>query len=105
VYFPINAFSYHDLETTCYYWDYVIAYECFLAKADFIYMLYPKMFMIISFLCNGNLKYSYVFSLMTNVVLRISHKEFIGPILVIMTCYIDGPLFNNFGNAWIIFLN
>jgi hypothetical protein len=37
--------------------------------------------------------------------LRISHKNVIGPILIIRTCYLDGPLFNNLGNVWIIFLN
>jgi hypothetical protein len=36
-----NAFSYHNLETTCYFLDYVIAYEYFLIKVDFIHMLYP----------------------------------------------------------------
>jgi hypothetical protein len=40
----------------------------------YLYAL-SKMSMIISFLPNGDLKYSYVFPLMTNVILRISHKE------------------------------
>jgi hypothetical protein len=39
-----NAFSYHNLEIVCYFWDYVIAYEYFLAKADFIHMLYQNVY-------------------------------------------------------------
>jgi hypothetical protein len=50
-----NAFSYHNLENVCYFCDYVIAYKYFLANSDS--------------------KNSYVFPLMINVVLRISHKE------------------------------
>jgi hypothetical protein len=39
-----NAFSYHNLETACYFWDFDIAYEYFLAKADFIHMLFPNVY-------------------------------------------------------------
>jgi hypothetical protein len=42
---PSNiAFSYHNLEIVCYFWYYIIAYEYFLVKADFIYMLYPNVY-------------------------------------------------------------
>jgi hypothetical protein len=33
-----------QFETTCYLCDYVIAYEYFLVKADFIYVLYPMIY-------------------------------------------------------------
>jgi hypothetical protein len=39
-----NAFSSPNLEIAYYFWDYVIAYEYFLTKADFIYMLYPNVY-------------------------------------------------------------
>jgi hypothetical protein len=32
------------LETIYRLWDYVIAYECFLAKADLIHILYPNVY-------------------------------------------------------------
>jgi hypothetical protein len=69
-----NAFSYHNLETACYYWDYVIAYEYFLPKL-ILFICSTQISMIILFLPNSDLKYSYVFPLMTNVVLTISHKK------------------------------
>jgi hypothetical protein len=46
-----------QFENCLLFWDYVIAYEYILAKADFIYMLFPNI-MIISFLPNGDSKYS-----------------------------------------------
>jgi hypothetical protein len=97
-----NAFSYHNLEIACYFWDYVIAYEYFLAKADFIHML--QMSMIILFLSNRDSIYNYVFPLMTNVVFwEYPIKNVIGLSLITRTCYLDGPLFNNPGNIGVIF--
>jgi hypothetical protein len=32
------------MEIVCYFWDYIIAYEYFLAKADLIHMLYPNIY-------------------------------------------------------------
>jgi hypothetical protein len=58
----------------CYFWDYVITYEYFLSKAD-LFIFSTQMSVIILFLPNGDSKYSYVFPLITNVVLRLSHKE------------------------------
>jgi hypothetical protein len=39
-----------------------------------LFVCSTQMFMIISFLPNGDLKHTYVFPLMINVFLRISHK-------------------------------
>jgi hypothetical protein len=39
-----NAFSHHNLETTCHLWDYEIAYEYFLVKVDLIQMLYLNIY-------------------------------------------------------------
>jgi hypothetical protein len=60
--------------TVCYFWAYVITYEYFLSKAD-LFIFSTQMSVIILFLSNGDSKYSYVFPLITNVVLRLSHKE------------------------------
>jgi hypothetical protein len=56
----------------CY--NYVITYEYFLTKAD-LFICSTQMSIIILFLRNGDSKYIYIFSLMINVTLRISHKE------------------------------
>jgi hypothetical protein len=39
-----HTLSYHNLKTAYYFCDYVIAYEYFLAKADFIHMLFPNVY-------------------------------------------------------------
>jgi hypothetical protein len=59
----------------CYFWDYVIAYEYFLAKADFIYMLYPKCLWLFCFRPTVIRNILMCF-LQLNVVLRISHKVY-----------------------------
>jgi hypothetical protein len=62
------------------------------------------MSMIISFLSNNDLKYIYVFPFMTNVVLRVSHKECYWAYSDCMDLFYDGPSLNNLGNIRVMFL-
>jgi hypothetical protein len=54
-----NAFSYHNLKTARYFWDYVIAYDFFWPKL-ILFTCSIQMSIIILFLPNSNLKYNYV---------------------------------------------
>jgi hypothetical protein len=50
-----------------------------------LFICFTQMSMIISFLPNSDSKYVYAFPLMTNVVLRVSYKNVIRSIMIIMT--------------------
>jgi hypothetical protein len=99
-----NAFSFHNLETACYLWDCVIAYEYFLAKADFIYMLYPNVYDYFvstqwwfeTYLCvSSNWMWYWEYPI----------KDITRPILNIRTCSLDGSLFNNIRAYWLFSQN